>query len=203
METTEMESQCLLVTSERMQAGERPIVFTGGACNIQGLDGPIRNPGRDPLARWLDAQGIPYFDPQIHPSTHGREYAWELDGPMEKKAREEAKLRVYELTSSTIAAVSILEVMDDARAGRPAVVWWNGGRVFAPIGIGERAELEANRALRERLGETAYQHLLAYVAAGRQLRRELEVMLADSDVVRFADSLPELQRTISELLARG
>ena len=49
---TELKS--MLVTSEMMQAGIAPLLFTGGASNIQGPTGPIRNPGRDPLAKWLD-----------------------------------------------------------------------------------------------------------------------------------------------------
>ncbi|HXQ35158.1 MAG TPA: hypothetical protein VN843_14175, partial [Anaerolineales bacterium] len=104
----------LLITSEAMQAGEMPLLFIGGASNIQSPSGPVRNPGRDRLARWLDHQGWSYFDPQIHPSTHGRDYIWGIDGPQEKRAREMAKLRVYELNPFTIAAVSIMEIMDDA-----------------------------------------------------------------------------------------
>jgi hypothetical protein len=44
----------MLITSEMMQQGAMPQLFTGGACNIQDVTGPIRNPGRDPLATWLD-----------------------------------------------------------------------------------------------------------------------------------------------------
>ncbi|HZM24741.1 MAG TPA: hypothetical protein VFC02_23530, partial [Anaerolineales bacterium] len=87
----------LLITSEMMEAGEMPLLFVGGASNIQSPSGPVRNPGRDTLARWLDHQGWSYFDPQIHPSTHGRDYIWGIDGPQEKRARELAKLRVYEI----------------------------------------------------------------------------------------------------------
>ena len=101
-------SQSLLITSEMMQAGQKPALFIGGACNIQTANGPIRNPGRDPLAEWLDDLGLSYFDPQIHPTTHGRDYIWEIDGPHEKLAREETKLRIYEITATTIAAISVM-----------------------------------------------------------------------------------------------
>lgn len=118
-----------LITSEMMQKGEIPLLFTGGACNIQDVSGPVRNPGRDPLAHWLDEQGWSYFDPQIHPSTHGREYVWGIDGPQEKRARDEAKLRIYEITATTISAVTMLEIMDDARRNLKSVVWFNEGKI--------------------------------------------------------------------------
>lgn len=191
-----------LVTSEMMQAGEMPLLFTGGACNIQSPTGPIRNPGRDPLAAWLDAQEWSYFDPQIHPTTHGRDYIWGLDGPQEKKARELAKLRVYEITPFTISAVSIMEVLDDARRGRTSIVWFNNGRIFTPQGLGDRSELRNNHALREQIGEIAYWHLDAYLNAGRHIRVELPKMLDDCMAIVFVESLEELKDTITALVKK-
>jgi hypothetical protein len=189
-----------LVTSEMMQAGEEPLLFTGGACNIQDVNGPIRNPGRDKLAVWLDEKGWSYFEPQIHPSTHGREYIWELDGPNEKKARELAKLRIYEITATTIASAAILEIMDDARRGRESIVWFNKGKTFAPAGLGEYTELEKNESLRKQTGGMIYYHLIAYVNAGRHLRYEFQRMLRDCPHIHFVDSLEEVKRKISRLL---
>jgi len=194
------EPKSMLVTSEMMREGEKPVLFTGGACNIQQVSGPIRNPGRDPLARWLDRKGWSYFDPQIHPSTHGREYAWEIDGPQEKFAREKARLRVYEITPSTIASVAMLEIMDDARWGRTSIVWFHGGRSFSPIGLGDRDALRENESLRIEVGEMAYHHLVAYVSAGSQLRKELTQMLRGCPHIVFVDSFDELRREISRLL---
>ncbi len=190
----------MLVTSEMMQDGELPQLFTGGACNIQGVDGPIRNPGRDPLARWLDEQGWSYFDPQIHPTTHGREYVWGIDAPQEKMAREKARLRVYEITSMTISSVTMLELMDDARRGRTSIAWFNGGKTFAPIGLGDRDQIRNNQVLEERLGGMAFHHLVAYVEAGRQLRNEVPLMLADCPHIVFVHSFGELQAAISHLM---
>lgn len=195
------ESKSMLVTSEMMQAGIAPLLFTGGASNIQGPSGPIRNPGRDPLAKWLDEKGWSYFDPQIHPSTHGRDYIWGIDGPQEKKAREKAKLRVYEITATTIAAVTMLEIMDDARRGRKSIVWFNGGKTFAPIGLGDRDEIKKNEELRQEVGEMVYSHLVAYVNAGRQLRYELMLMLADCPHIIFANSFDELKAAIFYLVS--
>lgn len=192
----------MLITSEMVQQGVRPLLFTGGACNIQTPEGPIRNPGRDPLADWLDAKGWSYFDPQIHPSTHGREYVWGIDGPQEKKARQEAQLRIYEISATTISGVSVMEVLDDARRGRSSVVWFNGGRVFTPMGLGDRDALHANTALHEKVGEMVFQHLLAYVHSGFRLRSELQAMLADCPSIVFVDSLDELKASIQIILSQ-
>ena len=195
-------SKSMLVTSEMMQDGMRPVLFIGGAANIQSTTGPIRNPGRDPLAHWLDGQGWLYFDPQIHPSTHGREYQWEIDAPQEKKAREEAQLRVYEVIGTTIGAVTMLEIMDDARRGRRSIVWFNDGEAFAPLGLGSRKDLKHNQAFRQAVGDTAYFHLLAYLDAGSHIRRELPLMLADCSSIVFVTSFQALKETIVALLSK-
>jgi len=194
--------QSLLITSEMMQEGKMPLLFVGGASNIQSPSGPIRNPGRDPLAKWLDQQGWSYFDPQIHPSTHGREYIWGIDGPQEKKAREMVKLRIYEINPYTIAAVSIMEVMDDARRGRASIVWFNGGRRFAPQGLGDRDELRDNQNFRQQIGEMAYWHLDAYINAGRHLRIELPKMIEDCTNIVFVESFDEVKTVIATLLKK-
>ena len=189
-----------LITSEAMQRGARPRLFTGGTCMIQTLDGPIRNPGRDRLAAWLDARGWTYFEPQIHPETHGRSYIWELDGPQEKIAREHAELRVYEINPSSISAVSALEILDDARRERPSVVWLNGGPAFQPIGLGDVETLRRDDDLSARVGPIIYHHLVAYANAGRQIRRELISLLEDSPTVSFVASFEELTRALEREL---
>jgi len=195
-----LKPKSMLITSEMMQEGVIPQLFTGGACNIQDLSGPIRNPGRDPLAAWLDEQKISYFDPQIHPITHGRDYIWGIDGHQEKKAREQAKLRVYEITATTIAAITMLEVMDDARLGRVSIVWFNGGKSFAPIGLGDRDQIRRNEPFKQTVGNMAYSHLVAYVIAGCQLRDELLLMLANCPKTVFVNSLDELKMVIAHLI---
>jgi hypothetical protein len=192
----------MLVTSEMMQNGTKPLLFTGGTCNIQTEKGVERNSGRDELANWLDKQGWSFFDPQIHPITHGREYIWSIDGHQEKRAREMAKLRVYEITSTTIASMTMLEIMDDARLNRTSIVWFNdGGLGFSPIGLGNKDQLLQNNELKQRVGDLVFSHLLAYVNAGRQTRMELQVMLADCQSVVFVNSFDELKLAITHLLA--
>ncbi len=193
-------TESMLVTSEMMQNGEYPLIFTGGACNIQGLDSPIRNSGRDRLEIWLDEQGWSYFEAQIHSTTHGRDYIWGIDGPQEKKARESAKLRVYEVTATTIGAVTMMEIMDDARLDRISVVWFNEGQVFIPLGLGTRDEVRNNSVLRANIGDTVYSHLIAYVNAGTQLRNELLLMLSDCPHIIFVNSFDELKNAITYLI---
>jgi hypothetical protein len=192
----------MLITSEMMQEGIKPLLFTGGACNMQTANGAERNPGRDELANWLDEQGWSFFEPQIHPATHGREYIWGIDGPQEKRAREMAKLRVYEITSTTIASMTMLEIMDDARLNRTSIVWFNdGGLRFSPIGLGDKDQLLKNYELKQKVGDLIFSHLLAYVNAGRQIRLELQMMLADCQSVVFVNSFDELKLAITHLLA--
>ena len=193
--------ESMLITSELMQSGFMPLLFTGGACNIQDITGPIRNPGRDPLSVWLDEQKWSYFEAQIHPTTHGRDYIWGIDGPQEKKAREVAKLRVYEITATTIAAITMMEIMDDAYRNRTSIVWFNEGKTFAPIGLGDRDEIMKNEKLRQEVGEMVYSHLVAYVNAGRQLRYELTLMVADCPHIIFANSFDELKAAIFYLVS--
>ncbi len=195
------QTQTMLMTSEMMEEGKTPLLFTGGACNIQGLNGAERNPGRDPLAAWLDSKGWSYFDPQIHPSTHGRDYVWGIDGPKEKLARAQAKLRIYEITATTIAAVTMLEIMDDARVGRTSIAWFNRGQTFEPIGLGGRDELSSNIELKHQVGDSIHSHLLAYVNAGRQVRSELQLMLADCQNIVFVNSFDELKTAVSHLMS--
>ncbi len=192
----------MLITSEMMQEGIKPLLFTGGACNIQNEQGAVRNPGRDGLGEWLDEKEWSYFDPQIHPLTHGREYIWGIDGPQEKRAREMAKLRIYEITSTTIASMTMLEIMDDARLNRTSIVWFNdGGWRFSPIGLGDKDDLLRNYQLKQQVGDLVFSHLLAYVNAGRQIRMELQMMLADCQSVVFVNSFDELKLAITHLLA--
>ncbi len=190
----------MLVTSEMLLDGHEPLLFLGGACNVQGPEGPERNPGRDPLARWLDERGWSYFDPQIHPSTHGRGYAFEIDGRQEGRARAVARLRLYEILPVTHGSVTMLEVLDDARRGRDSVVWFHGGREFVPTGLGDLPRLRRDTELRERLGEQLFHHLVAYVGSGRHLRRHMEVMVGDSPHVVLVDSLSEVKRQVEAFL---
>jgi hypothetical protein len=173
-----------LITSEMMQQGVMPEIVMAGACATVTESGVIRNPGRDTLTKNLTQKGHSYFEVQISEETHKRGYIYEKDGPAEKKAREEALVRVYEIRNDTISGVTHEEIMDDHNNKRRSIVWVHS-EGFAPIGLGDRKTLEANKELRNKVGDLIFEHLLAYVNCGRQMRTELEKFLPDSPHVTF------------------
>jgi hypothetical protein len=120
-----------------------------------------------------------------------------IDGPQEKRAREMAKLRVYELNPFTITAVSIMEIMDDARRQRLSVVWYNGGRLFEPPG--DCDDLRSNEKLRDQIGDMAYWHLDAYINPGRHIRIELPKLLEDCLNIVFVESFDEAKSAVAVL----
>lgn len=97
----------------------------------------------------------------------------------------------------------MLEILEDAWRGRQSVVWINGGHDFAPPGLGDLEQLNQNVDLRHQIGEGIYYHLLAYVNAGRQIRRELRLMLADSTRIRWVSSLEELKSAVAKFFQDG
>lgn len=173
-----------VTTSEMMQMGVIPQVTLGGACGIVCSSGIIRNTGRDLLGETLSLKGISFFEVQIAPSTHGREYNWELDAPNEKKARQLSVVRVYEIRPDTLAGVTHEEIMDDHANGRRSIVWFHG-EGFSPIGLGSSKALKENKAVKALVGELYFDQLLAFVKAGEQMRVELELMLKDSQWITF------------------
>ena len=184
-----------LVTSEDLYAGKRVDLFLGGACNLRRAEGLMRNTGRDELEAWLDSQGWTYYDPQIHPSTHGREYDWARDSEAEKQARAMASLRVYEIIPETLGATTMLEIFDDAVRQRPSVVWLDGAG-FTLSDLGQAATFKADEAQRSHLGPVIHGHLLDLLKTGERLRKELRRMLADNPHIRFADSLDQVKSII-------
>ena len=190
----------MLVTSEQFKEGRMPDVFLGGACSMVTAKGHERNPGRDPAADWLDQQKLSYFDPQIHPDTHGRDYIYELDGPVEKAARALARLRIYEITPWSLASVTMFEILDDVRRGRVSLVWFNGGEDYAPFGIGSTDDVRTDEDLEDRMGNPAHAHLVGILKAGRRMRKELQAMTADYPKLMFVRSLDELKEEALKLL---
>lgn len=119
----------------------RTVVFSGGACNAITPTGTLgRNTARDSLNAWLDEKGIPLFDPQIHPETHGRDYDYDQDGPAEQAARAAATVTLYQIGDETQAAVTCMEIVRDALTRKQLVIWLSGSTdaknrpLFAPAG---------------------------------------------------------------------
>ena len=68
------------------------------------------------------------------------------------------------------------------------------------VGLGDRDQLRENETLRQQVGEMVYSHLLAYLDAGRRIRQELLLMLADCPYIIFVNSLDELKQATSYFL---
>ncbi len=104
-------------------------VFSGGACNILDIDGNlIRNLERDDINDWLTTQGIMFFDPQIHPDTHGTEYIFEVHYPMEQAARKNSKVHLYEISPNTFGGVTALEIASSLfHYNHPKIIYFSDG----------------------------------------------------------------------------
>ena len=108
---------------------EKTQVFSGGACNIIDEKGNLlRNTERDPINDWMTAQGVFFFDPQIHPETHGREYDYMTDHDLEMRARSIAKINLYEVSPRTFGGITSLEIATDQfRWKEPMVIYYSDG----------------------------------------------------------------------------
>jgi len=127
-------------------------VFSGGACNILNGKGELlRNKERDPINDWLTEQDIYFFDPQIHPDTHGTEYNYAVHSKIEIAARDAAKINLYEVSPRTFGGITSFEIAaDHFRFHEPMVIYYSDGKdgqdtipvhstkghpLFAPMGM--------------------------------------------------------------------
>lgn len=186
-----------------VEQGIMPEVLMGGACATVTTEGVVRNTGRDPIGVWLTNKGISFFEVQIHPTTHGREYDWNLDCAKERLVRQMALVRLYEIRPDTISGVTHEEIFDDHTKKRRTIVWFNG-EGFAPVGLGDAKALKANEELKAKVGELLFNHLWAYINAGRQMRLELEAMLKGSRYITFVHGdHTQVEAAIEEALAKA
>jgi len=129
-------------------------VFSGGASNIVDAEGKlVRNVERDEINNWLTKQGLHFYDPQIHPSTHGREYDYEVDHKLEVACRRESLINIYEMSPRTFGGVTSMEIaIDEFRFEQPTIIFFSDGKqnrdvipvhskegypLFEPYGIGK------------------------------------------------------------------
>lgn len=127
-------------------------VFSGGACNILNAEGRLlRNMERDEINDWLTEKGVTFFDPQIHPDTHGCEYQFEVHHPLEIAVREAAGVNLYEVSPRTFGGITSFEIAaDHFKRKEPMVLYYsdgnsaydiipehspNGHPLFAPEGV--------------------------------------------------------------------
>jgi len=167
-------------------------VFSGGSCNIRDAQGNLlRNKERDDINDWLTRQKIRFYDPQIHPDTHGREYEFEVDHILEMEARRQALVSLYEISPRTFGAAASLEIaMDEFVKEHATIIFFSDGKdgidiipehspagfpLFVPFGI--------------RDNETAKQaHYNEMVKNANRMRKYL---------MRFAQDLDTLTVTFS------
>ncbi len=104
-------------------------VFSGGACNILDANGQLlRNTERDPINKWLTDMDVWFFDPQIHPDTHGEEYDYRKHHPLEVAARGAAGINLYEVSPRTFGGITSFEIASDHfREHEPMVIYFSDG----------------------------------------------------------------------------
>lgn len=177
---------------------EKVLVFSGGACNIRDGEGRLlRNQERDDINDWLTRNGILFFDPQIHPDTHGESYDFEKHQPMEVAARRHAKINLFEMSPLTFGAATALEIaVDEFRHQDPTVIFFSDGnhsQDVIPIHSADGYPLFAPKGIRK--NEVAREHHYnEYVKSGDRLRKYL---------MRFAEDLNALTVTFGEQAFQG
>lgn len=171
-------------------------VFSGGACNILDEHGTLlRNTERDWINDWLTERGIVFFDPQIHPDTHGEEYDFAKHHPLEMAARLFAKLNLYEVSPRTFGGITSMEIAYDRfRAREPMVIYYSDGyadRDAIPIHSEEGHPLFAPDGVSS--SEAAMKaHYREFIKNGNNMRRYLMRFAREMDkhnllTVNFSD----------------
>lgn len=116
------------VTSE-MKRVHLTQVFSGGACNIMNENGMLsRNTERDRINDWITEQKFIFFDPQIHPDTHGVDYDYVVHHPLEIAARTAARVNLYEISPYTFGGITSLEIaVDHLQRREPTIIYYSDG----------------------------------------------------------------------------
>ena len=106
-------------------------VFSGGAWRViswMPSGKLLRNTERDPINQWLADRDVRYFDPQVHPETHGREYDYFTDHQREMTARAVSNVNMYEVSPRTFGGITSLEIAaDQFRWREPMVIYFSDG----------------------------------------------------------------------------
>jgi hypothetical protein len=170
-------------------------VFSGGACNILNTEGQLlRNTERDAINDWLTQQGIYFFDPQIHPETHGREYDYAADHKLEVAARAAAQVNLYEVSPRTFGGITSLEIAwDQFRWQEPTVIYFSDGdaaRDDLPAHSKQGHPLFVPDGIRE--NEAAMRaHYREFVKNGNNMRKYLMNFARQMDTltINFSDQI--------------
>ncbi len=177
-------------------ASENTVVFCGGTSNKMTRNGKLtRNTGRDGIHALLETQGVNYFDPQIHPETHGRDYDYGVDGPAEQSARKVAKVLMYEVGDGAQGVVTALEVINDALAGKQMIVWLN-----SPTDPQGKLTFNPDVDMAAATDPGVVGHLKEYVKNATNLRNSLRAFVKDRTNVRVCLTEADVVSAINEQL---
>ncbi len=207
--------------TEELKTAHMTQVFSGGACNILDEHGNLlRNRERDAINDWLSQKDIFFYDPQIHPETHGVEYNYEEHSRLEVAAREAAQVNLYEVSPRTFGGVTSLEIaLDHLRWHEPMVIYYSDGDaendrvpdhdergfpVFVPYGLGkdEAANLAHLREMRKNANHMRRYLLrfsltvpeLVIVFGGRHRKKDIQIT---PDQMHAADIFEAVVRAAS------
>lgn len=190
-----------------MSSVHRTQVFSGGACNILDENGHLlRNAERDRINDWMTAREVVFFDPQIHPDTHGIEYDYGVHQPLEMAARKAAKVNLYEVSPRSFGGITSLEIaVDRFRWLEPMVVYYSdadpdrddipaysrmGHPLFVPTGIMEHdAAMKAHYREFRKNGNNMRRYLLAFARETSTLTVTFGAPIHARDVVINPDRM--------------
>jgi len=96
----------------------KKIIFSGGSSNFIDGETGIKMDGksRDDINDLLNELGLAFFDPEVSEETHGRNYIYEIDGPVEQLARLLSQLngmQFFSVDKKSLSGVTILELIMD------------------------------------------------------------------------------------------
>lgn len=176
-------------------------VFSGGACNIRDMEGALlRNVERDEINAWLTEKGVRFYDPQIHPDTHGCEYNFDVHSHMEIAARAAAGINIFEISPRTFGGVASMEVaLDEFRHQQPTIIFFSDGNndqdkipahtatgfpLFEPYGIRDNeVAMRAHYQEMRKNANTMRKYLLRFAQDMRALTVTFSNEVYEGDVV--------------------
>lgn len=180
------------ITQEMSTVGATQ-VFSGGACNVLNASGTLlRNTERDPINDWLTEQHVMFFDPQIHPDTHGVDYDYPVHHKLEIAARNAAHVNLYQVSPRSFGAITSFEIAaDQFQFNEPMVIYFSDGfmgRDMIPVHSRKGHPLFVPEGIRE--SEAAQNaHYREFIKNGNNARKYL---------MQFADVMETLTVTFGD-----
>lgn len=173
-------------------------VFSGGACNIRDTEGNLlRNAERDDINDWLTRNDILFYDPQIHPDTHGTNYDYEVHQPLEVAARLKSRINLFEISPRTFGGATALEIaVDEFQYEDPTIIFFSDGnhsRDVIPVHSADGYPIFVPYGIRDN-DVARMTHYREYIKTGNRMRKYF---------MRFAEDLPALTVTFGERTFEG